>query len=185
MSRFQQLSRNPGLISLAVSGVLWFLWELFKDAVFSFINAKIDAYMNVTDYSIQLAAPFLTTYGPPAFLIGIAFSLVYLAFRAGQRATTGNSEEITLVSQTTPLTVVMNQHFKNRHLQLDNHDYVDCSFEYVTFEYQGGPWRITNCRFLTHNILTTGTLSVRGSVEFLKVAGWLREDFAASWHQQD
>jgi hypothetical protein len=47
-----------------------------------------------------------------------------------------------------PLRQIRQQTFKNQTVQLDGNEYVDCTFENVTFKFEGeAPFRFTNDHF--------------------------------------
>lgn len=163
------------------------LFVQVEDAVTGWINEKIAAYFGWEEPSVADVTEILWNWGIPILLvIGAAWAYHYfnksnrqakpVSSDAPHKSNQSSSEPIEYIT-------VRGQIFKNRILQLDKHNYIECSFEFVTFEYEGGPWSIINCKFLNYNIITTKTLAVSGTVNFLKVLGALNDDFAKSWQQ--
>ena len=65
--------------------VAWGLWELFKDAIFGWLNSLLVERWGVIETTIQQAFPTLTTIVPPVILGLVAIGTVWSAYRLGRK----------------------------------------------------------------------------------------------------
>jgi hypothetical protein len=106
---------------------------------------------------------FNTPWWVPAILavaavLGVLL-LIYISIRNGTANTTSAAKSNESLTQSRiqrefpttdwdkPLTQIFRQHYKNETVQLDGKNFVECTFENVTFIYQGTrPIQMMNCR---------------------------------------
>lgn len=78
-----ELRARTGTAGVLAAGVLWFLWEMVKEAVFGFLNTSLAELFGMSDFTIQQAHPLLATYGPPVVLMSSVMALVFWAYKLG------------------------------------------------------------------------------------------------------
>lgn len=68
--------------------------------------------------------------------------------------------------------------FTNQIIDLDNHSYTDCTFNNVTFRWNGGgPFAFRHDKFVGRTILSSADNPILATVDFLKHVGVLSDDF--------
>lgn len=89
--------RKVLIAKLGASGVVlwivaWGLWELFKDAIFGWLNSLLVERWGVIETTIQQAFPTLTTIVPPVVLGLVAIGVVWGVYKIGrgERQYSGN-----------------------------------------------------------------------------------------------
>jgi hypothetical protein len=71
-----------------------------------------------------------------------------------------------------PLIQVWQKEFKNQTVTLDGYEYVECSFENVTFQYEGtGPTRLTLSKITGATRLSTHNLVAGQMMQFMRLVG--------------
>lgn len=79
-------------------------------------------------------------------------------------------------------TRVMSQTFHNCHVTLDGKTFHQCTFENVTFKWDGGFYFMFDCKINGTRNFETGNGSFVDLIDTLKrLDGFLDKDFAASW----
>lgn len=80
-----------------------------------------------------------------------------------------------------PLRQIIGKHFKNEVVPVDGYWFINCTFENVTFEYNGGSAKMDNPNPKGTFALKTTNGTVNGSVCLLKMLGQLGTDLASQW----
>lgn len=76
---------------------------------------------------------------------------------------------------------IYGQSYKNETVQLDNKNFFQCSFENVTFRWDGEYYRMTECSFNGESRFETHNTSFVNLTDLYKHLGFLNEEFAKSW----
>ena len=72
--------------------------------------------------------------------------------------------------------------YKKEIVVLDGKFFHECTFEEVTFRYQGQPFNFVNCSVNGATRLETQNQAVFGTIAMLKFLQFLNQDFATSWN---
>lgn len=80
-----------------------------------------------------------------------------------------------------PLQQLIGKHFENQEVRLDGKWFINCTFENVTIEYNGGPMRVDNPTRKGTFAFKTNSVPVSGSVEVLRMFGVLTPEFVEKW----
>lgn len=61
--------------------------------------------------------------------------------------------------------------FEKKTVVLDYHHYIDCKFQECILNYNGGPWKLTNCRIVGGAGFSSMSMAVVSTMELMKYVG--------------
>jgi hypothetical protein len=82
----------------------------------------------------------------------------------------------------TPLTQVIGQSFQNTTIDIDNHEYINCTFgENLVLEWDGGPYAFVNLRFSLRDgarmEFVTGNTAVKNAIALFTALRMIKTSF--------
>jgi hypothetical protein len=90
-----------------------------------------------------------------------------------------------LVRDVATLTHIIGQQFQSTTVVLDGYFYDDCSFNNVTFKWEGENFLVSRARITGFNQLRTDNHTVVTTIDLLRELNLLNPDFANSWQHTD
>lgn len=84
-----------------------------------------------------------------------------------------------------PLERITGRVFNNETVEVDNHNFEDCTFNNVIFRYKGGNFAFARANITGEKGFETPDLGIEGAVNLLNLLGFLEPHFAVAWRSPD
>ena len=91
------------------------------------------------------------------------------------------SKQLGWIDRSAPLKEIYGQFISNRIVDIDGNSYYNCKFSNVTIRYGGGEYEMNNVTFFGVNRFETPNRFINGTVEILKIMGFLSPEFSRSY----
>lgn len=144
----------------AVLQVIKSLWELFSPDPLA--KAALTMF-NISTTST--AVEFLSKYALLIFSVAI---LLFIYVPVIKRKLFG-------------MKIIIGQTFKNKTINLDGKEFIECVFENCTFRWNGERHSVQNCRIIGSKGVESQNPTIYNTIGFLKALGLLEKEFSDSW----